>query len=194
MLMWKTLKQEIAIDVPIINGELGTIPKSIARRLEELEIGGRSWTIQTTELLRAPRILRNVLKTCSFSDSSISHLFALTLNVKQFYLTHRYDPVRCYNFGTEWTWQRWLSRGILHSPKFQHYWSLTIRLFSVIYRTLVGRILHLCRDAVDVFYSPSWLGHRTLVVGRSYLSAAMLSVYSSAPANWVINPLKFVHY
>ena len=45
-----------------------------------------------------------------------------------------------------------------HSPKLQHYWSLTIRLFSVISRTIVGGILLLCRDAVGVFYSPSWLG------------------------------------
>ena len=29
---------------------------------------------------------------------SISHLFALSLNVKQFYLTHRSNPLRCYNF------------------------------------------------------------------------------------------------
>ena len=37
-----------------------------------------------------------------------------------------------------------------HSPKLQHYKSLTIRLFSIISRTHVGRVLPLCRDAVDV--------------------------------------------
>ena len=35
----------------------------------------------------------------------------------------------------------------------------SIRLFSVISRTLVGEILSLCRDAVGVFCSSSWLGH-----------------------------------
>ena len=32
-------------------------------------------------------------------QSNISHLFAHSLNVKQFYLTHRWDPVRCYHPG-----------------------------------------------------------------------------------------------
>ena len=46
--------------------------------------------------------------------------------------------------------------------KFQHYWSLTIRLFSFISRTLVGGVLTLCRDVVGVFYSPNSLGLTTL--------------------------------
>ncbi len=50
-------------------------------------------------------------------------------------------------------------RGTLHSPKLQNYWNLTIRLFSVISRTLVGGVLPLCREAVGVFYSPSRLGN-----------------------------------
>ena len=45
------------------------------------------------------------------------------------------------------------------SLKSLHYWSLTIRLFNIISRTLVVReVLPLCRDAVCVFYSPSQLG------------------------------------
>ena len=43
-----------------------------------------------------------------------------------------------------------------HSPKLQHHWNLTISFFSVIFRTLVGGGLPLCRGAVSVFYSPSW--------------------------------------
>ena len=48
-------------------------------------------------------------------------------------------------------------KGVLrHSPKLQYYWSLTIRLFCVISRILVGEgVLPLCREAVRVFYSPS---------------------------------------
>ena len=74
-----------------------------------------------------------------------------------FYLTHRYDPIRCYHSGPEWTWERRQWRGTHHSPKLQYYWNLTIKLFSVISRTLVG--------------------------GGSYPSAEMQSVYSTALAD-----------
>ena len=37
-----------------------------------------------------------------------------------------------------------------HSPKPQHYWSLTIGLFRVLSKTPVGRTLPLCRYAVGV--------------------------------------------
>ena len=62
--------------------------------------------------------------------------------------------------GTTTLGQSWPgSIGILHSPKLQHYWSLTIRLYSVISRTLVQGVLPLCRDALSIFCSSSWLGH-----------------------------------
>ena len=48
-----------------------------------------------------------------------------------------------------------------HSPKLQHYLNLPIRLFSVI--------------------------SRTIVVGGSYPSAEVRSVYSTAPADWAKN-------
>ena len=54
-------------------------------------------------------------------------------------------------------------RGAPHSPKLQHCWNLTMRLFSVISRTLVGvcgGVLPPCREAVGVFYSPSRLGEK----------------------------------
>ena len=43
----------------------------------------------------------------------------------------------------------------------QNYWNLTIRLFSVCYIQDTGGegVLHLYRDAVSVFYSPSLLGN-----------------------------------
>ena len=40
--------------------------------------------------------------------------------------------IRCYHSGPGWTWERWQWRGTPHSPKLQHCWNLTIRLFSVI--------------------------------------------------------------
>ena len=90
---------------------------------------------------------------------------------------------------TELTCERWQWRSTLHSPKLQHYCNFTIRLFCVISSTLIsstliGGVLSLCREAVGVFYTPSRLGHRSLFVGGSYLSAEVHSVYSAASANW----------
>ena len=48
-------------------------------------------------------------------------------------------------------------KGYSASPKLQYYCNLTIRLFSVISGTLFGGVLPLCRDAVNIFYSPSRL-------------------------------------
>ena len=49
--------------VPIVIGALGTITKGLLKGLENLEVGGRVETIQTTALLRTARILRGVLET-----------------------------------------------------------------------------------------------------------------------------------
>ena len=49
--------------VPIVIGALGTITKGFLTGLDDLEVGGRVETIQTTALLRTARILRRVLET-----------------------------------------------------------------------------------------------------------------------------------
>ena len=49
--------------VPIVIGALGKITKELLKGLEDLEVGGRVETIQTTALLRTARILRRVLET-----------------------------------------------------------------------------------------------------------------------------------
>ena len=56
------------------------------------------------------------------------------------------------------------ARGTLHSPMLQYYWSLTIKLFSVITGESLG-----------------W---------ESYLSAVKQSVYSTAPADQAKNALR----
>ena len=66
------------------------------------------------------------------------HSFALSLNVKQFYLTHRSKTIRCYHSGPGWAWEQWQLRSTQHSLKLLHYWNLLIKLFNVISRTLVG--------------------------------------------------------
>ena len=49
--------------VPIVIGTLGTVAKGLLKGLEDLEVGGRVETIQSTALLRTARILRRVLET-----------------------------------------------------------------------------------------------------------------------------------
>ena len=59
--------------VPIVIGALGTVTKGLLKGLEDLEVGGRVETIQTTALLRTARIQRRVLEieeTCCHSNSS----------------------------------------------------------------------------------------------------------------------------
>ena len=58
----KLWKMKVTI-VPIVIGAFGTITKGLLKGLEDLEVGGRVETIQTTSLLRLARILRRVLET-----------------------------------------------------------------------------------------------------------------------------------
>ena len=48
--------------MPMVFGALGTVPKGLEERLEELKIRGRIETIQTTVLLKSARILWIVLE------------------------------------------------------------------------------------------------------------------------------------
>ena len=43
--------------IPIVTGAFGTVTKGLRKGLEDLEVGGRGETIQTTALLRTARIL-----------------------------------------------------------------------------------------------------------------------------------------
>ena len=49
--------------IPIVIGAFGTVTKGLLKGLDDLEVGGREETIQTTALLRTARILRRVLET-----------------------------------------------------------------------------------------------------------------------------------
>ena len=48
---------------PIMIGTFGTVTKVLLKGLEDLEVGGRVETIQTTALLKTARILRKVWET-----------------------------------------------------------------------------------------------------------------------------------
>ena len=49
--------------VPIVIGAFGTVTEGLLKGQEDLEVGGRVETIQTTALLKTVRILRRVRKT-----------------------------------------------------------------------------------------------------------------------------------
>ena len=49
--------------IPIVIGAFGTVTKGLFKGLEDLEVGNREETIQTTALLKTARILRRVLET-----------------------------------------------------------------------------------------------------------------------------------
>ena len=49
--------------IPIVIGAFGTVTKGLLKGLEDLEVGRRVETIQTTALLRTVRILRRVQET-----------------------------------------------------------------------------------------------------------------------------------
>ena len=49
--------------LPIVNGAFGILTKGLLKGLEDLEVGSRVETIQTTALLKTDGILRRVLET-----------------------------------------------------------------------------------------------------------------------------------
>ena len=49
--------------IPIVIGAFGTVTKGLLKELEDLEVGGRVETIQTTTFWGTARILRRVLET-----------------------------------------------------------------------------------------------------------------------------------
>ena len=56
--------------IPIVIGVFVTVTKGLLKRPEDLEVGGRVETIQTTAFLKTARILRRVQETCCHSKSS----------------------------------------------------------------------------------------------------------------------------
>ena len=49
--------------ISIVIGAFRTVTEGLLKELEDLKVGGRVETIQTTALLRTARILRRVLET-----------------------------------------------------------------------------------------------------------------------------------
>ena len=85
--------------------------------------------------------------------------------------------------GPERSWEWWQWKGAPHSPKLQHYRSLTIRLFSIISKTLVREGLTPLQRCSQCILQPQ-LTKPQDTLGGSYPSAEMQSVYSAAPTNF----------
>ena len=62
----KKLRNMKGTIIPIVIGAFGTVTKWLLKGLEDLEVGGRGETIQTTTLLRTARILGRVLETWGY--------------------------------------------------------------------------------------------------------------------------------
>ena len=69
------------IIIPIVFGALNTVLKGLVKGLEDLKIRRQMETIQTTALLRSPRILRRALGICCHSKSSINHQLMLVWKI-----------------------------------------------------------------------------------------------------------------
>ena len=80
-----------------------------------------------------------------------------SLNIKQFYLTYRLDPFRCYHSGPEWIWSD-TNEEVLCIPQSSSITGATPSDYLVSYKGPSWGILSLCRDAVSVFCIPSLLG------------------------------------
>ena len=94
--------------------------------------------------------MQSVYSTAPQTNWGVSHLFThsyitVLLQTIHFNVSTQFSPVRPID-GT-------LSGALILGQS-----GLTIRLFRVILRTLVGGVYSICRDVVGVFYSPSWLG------------------------------------
>ena len=87
----------------------------------------------------------------------------------------------CYHFGPEWTWEQWQWRGTAHSPKLQHYWNLTIRLFSVISGTFVTGVFSLSKKGSRCILQPQPTGQpevRKILVAVTYRHIRYLPSYT----------------
>ena len=126
---------------------------------------------QKTFLFQAIQFSQTVLiQAILFSLSVVSMSKTVLFQAIQFCIITQFSSIwpidraliRCYYSRPESTREWWQWRGTPHSPKLQHYWNLTVRLFRVISKKLVEGVLPLCWEAICVFYSSSRLGNLTI--------------------------------
>ena len=107
-----------------------------------------------------------MVKQFYFKQFSLArHLFPLSLNikvhslnVKQLYLIHRGDPIRCFHSRPEWDLGAMAVKGVLRIPQSPSITAASSSDYLASYPRLVGGVLPLCRYAVGIFYSTSQVG------------------------------------
>ena len=75
-----------------------------------------------------------LFQSIQFSQTVLFHTIQFSMSM-QLVL---FNPIRCYHSRPEWTWEQWQWRCAPDSPEPQHHWNITLRLFSIISRTLIG--------------------------------------------------------
>ena len=100
------------------------------------------------------------------------HLFALILNIEQFYSTDWSNTFRCNHSRLDWTGERWQWRGTPDFLKLQYYWGLTIRLFSGISWIFEGK------SGLTPLQRSSWCWWLTMVNGTwtAFLESRSISM------------------
>ena len=88
----------------------------------------------------------------------------------------------CYHYRPVWTWERWQWRGTLYSPKLQHYWNYTIRLFSVIAGHSLGRGLIPLQRSSQWILQPQPNGQTDAEVALEHMASwSILAIDSLSP-------------
>ena len=179
-----------------VSGELSITQSSGVRHLYDLDksnadgaedIFGFCRTHVGCSHASGPILKKALCRTCLVVGRRINKVLFPTIqfNIRtQFYLIHRQEPIRCYHSGPEWTKIFLDFAGSLHSPKLQHYWNSSIRLFSDISRTLVWGVFSPSAEMQSVYSAApaTWATGHSL--GKSYQSAYMQLVYTTAATDW----------
>ena len=123
-----------------------------------------------------------LFQAIQFSQTVLIQIIQFSISMKLVLFNPLIGPYQVLPFRARVDLGAMAMKGAPHSPKLQHHWNLTIRLFSVISRTLISELLPLSSGAVGVFYSPSRLSKRSWEIRKKettkfeyYLSFNLMS-------------------
>ena len=123
---------------------------------------------------------------------NMSNLFKHSLNIKQFYLTYRYDPIRCNHSGSEWTWEQWQWRSTQYSSKLQD-WRLTIISFSAMSRILIEvAVLTPLQRCSQHILQPQPPGQATQRLSDEHFKSIVIFSFSSLKQNDILKFKKII--
>ena len=115
-------------------------------------------------------------KTFLFQAIQFSQTIQFSINMPWVLFISKIGPYQV----PEWSWEQWQWRGAPHYPKLQHQWNLTIRLFSVISRTLIGVGVYPSAEVQSV-YSTAWAD------SASFYPWLLFVFYLLECKGWILN-------